>query len=206
MKIGLTVKNKLGFINGEIPRPSGELLSSWIICNGVVTAWILNSLSKEISASINFSDSPQEIWVDLQERYQRQNRPRVFQLCREISNLMQNQDSVTTYYAKLKTLWNELISYRPSCSCGKCTCDGVKNLQTYFQTECVVSFLMGLNNSSAPIRSQLLLMEPEPSINPTFSLVAQEIVQKAFSSSPGIVMSSSNATALLVKNGPSASS
>ncbi|XP_038887186.1 uncharacterized protein LOC120077373 [Benincasa hispida] len=128
MKIGLTVKNKLGFINGEIPRPSGELLSSWIIYNGIVTTWILNSLSKEIFASINFSDSAQEIWADLQERYQRKNRPRVFQLRREISNLSQNQDSVTTYYAKLKMLWNERISYRSSCSYGKCNCGGVKNL------------------------------------------------------------------------------
>ncbi|XP_038896588.1 uncharacterized protein LOC120084843 [Benincasa hispida] len=181
MEIGLTVKNKLGFINGEIPRPF------------------------EISASINFSNSAQEIWADLQEWYQRKNRPRVFQLCREISNLSQNQDSVTTYYGKLKMLWNELISYCPSCSCGKCTCGGVKNLQTYFQTEYVMAFLMGLNDSSAPIRSQLLLMEPEPSINRAFSLVAQEIDQKAYSSSFGNAISSSNVTALLVKNGSSAS-
>ncbi|XP_038875043.1 uncharacterized protein LOC120067569 [Benincasa hispida] len=200
MKIELTVKNKLGFINVEIPHPSGELLSSWIICNGVVTAWILNSLSKEISTSINFSNSVQEIWVDPQERYQCKNRPRVFQLRHEISNLIQNQDSVTAYYTKLKMLWNELISYRPSCSCGKYTCGSVKNLQTYFQTEYVMAFLMGLNDSSASIRSQLLLMEPEPSINRAFSLVLQEIDQKAFSSSPGIAMSLSKSPTTAVES------
>lgn len=65
MVIGLTVKNKIGFVNGDIPWPNSKFLSSWIICIGVVTAWILNSLSKEIFASINFFDSTREIWLDL---------------------------------------------------------------------------------------------------------------------------------------------
>lgn len=46
MIIGLTVNNKLGFMDGSITQPSSKLRRSWIICNGVVTAWILNSLSK----------------------------------------------------------------------------------------------------------------------------------------------------------------
>lgn len=104
VKIGLTVKKNVGFINGDIPCHTSELLRSWIIWNNVVTVWILNSLSKEISAIINFFGSTCEIWVDLQERYQRKNHPRIFQLRHELSNLMQNQDSITTYFVKLKTI------------------------------------------------------------------------------------------------------
>lgn len=78
MIIRLTIKNKLRFVNGDIPRPTSELLSSWIICNRVITTWILNSLSKETAVSINFSKYVKEIWSDLQERYQRKNHPRVF--------------------------------------------------------------------------------------------------------------------------------
>lgn len=61
MKIALSVKNKLGFIDGSITRPSGDLLSAWIPNNNVVIAWILNSVSKEISASILFSKSARDI-------------------------------------------------------------------------------------------------------------------------------------------------
>lgn len=104
------------------------------------------------------------MWVDLQNRYQRKNSPRIFQIRREISTLVQDQLSVTAYFAKLKTLWNELVSYRPSCSCGKCSCGGVKDLVQYFQTEHVMAFLMALNDSFNQIRTQLLLMEPEPTI------------------------------------------
>ena len=62
MTIALSVKNKLGFIDGSIPRPdSTDLLGSWIRNNNIVISWILNSVSKEISASILFSDSAREI-------------------------------------------------------------------------------------------------------------------------------------------------
>lgn len=151
MILGLTFKNKMGFIDGTLPQPDGEMKKSWIICNSIVTTWILNSLSTEISASVNFADSARDIWIDLQQHYQRKNRPRIFQFRREISNLIQDQNSVTTYFAKLKTLWNELSSYRPVCSCGLCSCNDVKEMNTYFQTEYVMAFLMGLNDSFAQI-------------------------------------------------------
>lgn len=61
MLLGLTMKNKLPFVDGSLPRPTGDLLHSWNICNSVVKAWILNAVSKEISASMNFSDSAREI-------------------------------------------------------------------------------------------------------------------------------------------------
>ena len=83
MIIGLSVKNKIGFIDGSIPRPDGTdltLLSSWIRNNNIVITWILNSVSKEISASILFSDSAFEMWSDLRDRFQQSNGPRIFQL------------------------------------------------------------------------------------------------------------------------------
>ena len=57
MLIALSVKNKIGFIDGSITKPEGNdmnLLNSWIRNNNVVISWILNSISKEISASIIF--------------------------------------------------------------------------------------------------------------------------------------------------------
>ena len=64
MTIALSVKDKLGFIDGSISCPDGTdliLLASWIRNNNIVISWILNSISKEISASIFSSDSAHEI-------------------------------------------------------------------------------------------------------------------------------------------------
>lgn len=69
------VKNKLGFIDGSLPHPTVELLSAWICNNHVVIAWILNSVSKEISPSILFSECARDIWVDLKERFDKSNGP-----------------------------------------------------------------------------------------------------------------------------------
>lgn len=74
---------------------------------------------------------------------------------------------MTVYFTKLKALRKELNNSKP-----QCTCKGLKELQNYFHMEYVMSFLMGLNESTAQVRRQLLLMEPIPPINKVFSLVS----------------------------------
>lgn len=106
MRIALSVKNKLGFIDGSIPQPDDSdpnLLNFWFR-NNVVISWILNSVSKEISASILFSDVATETWKYLHERFQQINGPRIFELQRALFNHTQDQNSVAVYFTKLKTL------------------------------------------------------------------------------------------------------
>ena len=73
MVIALSVKNKIGFIDGLIPRLDGTdliLLNSWTRNNNIVISWILNSVSTDISTSILFFDSVFKIWTDLRDRFQ----------------------------------------------------------------------------------------------------------------------------------------
>ncbi|XP_022849787.1 uncharacterized protein LOC111371850 [Olea europaea var. sylvestris] len=95
MTIALKVKNKFDFVDGSITRAEDntELLNAWICNNNIVISWILNSVTKEISASIIYSESAHEIWRDLKERFQQRNGPRIFQLRRELMNLTQGQSS-----------------------------------------------------------------------------------------------------------------
>ncbi|KAL5547625.1 hypothetical protein UlMin_002856 [Ulmus minor] len=181
MLIALSVKNKLGFVDGSIAEPPGtdaNMFNSWIRNNNMVISWILNSVSKEISASIMFASSAREIWLDLKDRFQQKNGPRIFQLKRELMNLRQDQNSVSIYFTKLKTIREELSNYRPNCSCGKCSCGGVKHLNEHHQMEHIMSFLMGLDDSFSQVRGQLLLMDPMLPINRVFSLIVQEEQQR----------------------------
>ena len=61
-------------------------------------------------------------------------------------------------------------------------CGGVKELANYFQMEYAMSFLMGLNDTFAQIRGQILLLDPPPPINKVFSLILQEECHKSINS------------------------
>ena len=112
------------------------------------------------------------IWKELQERFQQSNGPRIFQIKRDLMNLVQSQDSVSIYFTKLKVYWEELANYNSNCTCGLCVCGGAR------ETEQTMSFLMGLNDTYAQNRGQILLMDPFPSVNKIFSLVIQEERQR----------------------------
>ena len=181
MMIALSMKNKLGFIDGSLPRSDASdenRLSSWTWNSNVVISQILNLVSKEISASIIFSDSATEIWVDFKEQFQQSNGPRIFELHRALLNLTQEQNSVSIYFTKLKTIWEELTNYHLVCTCEKCSCGGVKELNLHYQMEYAVSFLMGLNENFTQVRGQLQLVDPFPPINKVFSLISQEEKQR----------------------------
>ena len=132
MTIGLSVKNKIGFVDETITKRTGDLLPAWIR-NNIVISWILNSVSKPVSASILFSGSTRAIWIDLKERFQKKNVPRIFQLKRSLATLEQNQDTIGVYYTKFNTLIDELNTYRPGCTCGACSCDIVREMTDFLQ-------------------------------------------------------------------------
>lgn len=61
--------------------------------------------------------------------------------------------SIEAYYTKIAAFWENLVDYRPldTCSCG-----GTKAIDDFLQSEFVMIFLMGLNDSFTAIRAQIL--------------------------------------------------
>ncbi|KAF5456987.1 hypothetical protein F2P56_021127 [Juglans regia] len=179
MSKAISAKNKSGFINGILKKPiieSDPLYLPWIRCNDMVVSWILNSVAKNIGSSILYIDNAADMWKDLQDRFSQGNRPRIFQLRKAISSLKQDQKSVSDYYTDLKSYWDELANYRRNFS--QCSIETLKFLEVIQQEEYVIQFLMGLSDSFNSIRSQILLLDPFPSINKVISLVLQEEKQR----------------------------
>ena len=106
MKMALNGKRKLGFVNGTIPRPAKdanpELIASWECVNDIVSSWILNSISKEIAASVIYADSVTALWNDLHTRFKQSNGPRMFQLKKSLVSLSQGTLSVTQFIPRSK--------------------------------------------------------------------------------------------------------
>ncbi|KAJ1398678.1 Retrotransposon gag domain [Sesbania bispinosa] len=122
-----------------------------------------------------YSPLASEIWQDLRNRFQQKNGPRIFQLRKELMLLVQGHDSGNQYFTKLKVIWEELSSFKPICNC---TCGGLRPMEDHCQMEYVMSFLMGVNDSFAQVRGQILLMEPIPPISKVFSLILEEDTQR----------------------------
>ena len=111
----------------------------------MVISWILNSVSKDISSSILCDKSIAAIWSDLQVRFHQRNGPHIFNLRKDLMNLEQENQTISMYFTKLKTIWEELTNYRRSCSCHGCTCGVVKKLQEHYHMEYIMYFFMGLS-------------------------------------------------------------
>ncbi|KAL4379256.1 hypothetical protein GQ457_02G035690 [Hibiscus cannabinus] len=167
MVMALSAKNKLGFVDGSISAPPStntDLLHSWNRANNMVNSWILNSVSKDIAASLLYHSTASAIWNDLEDRFAQNNGPRIFQLKKKFGDLVQGSMSISVYYTQLKTIWDELASVKPSCNCLQCNCGGLQKLLDDQQKELTMQFLMGLNESFATVRGQILLMDPLPNI------------------------------------------
>ncbi|XP_059433814.1 uncharacterized protein LOC132166964 isoform X2 [Corylus avellana] len=180
--MALRAKNKLGFVDGTLIKPDSPTdLPQWERCNDLVCSWILNSVSSEIRSSILYAETAREIWSDLSERFSQSNAPQIYQLKQSISSLKQeNNMSVSAYFTKLKSLWNELnslVSIQP------CTCGHGRTTAEKLQQDRAMEFLQGLHERYAALRSQILLMEPFPSTTKIYSLVRQEEKQQEIHSS-----------------------
>ncbi|XP_022143573.1 uncharacterized protein LOC111013441 [Momordica charantia] len=127
----VSVKNKLGFIDGSIECPTSDHLPAWISNNHV------------------------------------------------------EQQSVSLYFTKLKTVWDELHQFRPVCTC-TCTCGGAKSVSEFLQLEYIINLLMGLDEFYGSTRAELLLMDPPPSVNKALSLVRQDEQQRSIGTSATI--------------------
>ncbi|XP_073061962.1 uncharacterized protein [Primulina eburnea] len=102
--IALRAKNKIGFIDGTCPRPSLDhpTFHQWERCNALVFSWIMNSVSKEIFGGIVYALDASTVWSDLKDQYDKVNGSRIFSLHRDIGKLTQANNTVSSYYCKMK--------------------------------------------------------------------------------------------------------
>lgn len=139
--IALSAKNKLGFVNGKVTKPSTNHINFdlWQRCNDMVMPWILNVLSSDIAESVLYSSTAEEVWKDLNDRFSQSNGAKLYQLQKEISDLTQGTSDLASYFTKLKKYWDELsaLSIIPNC-----TCSATHEMQELQQNQKLIKFLM----------------------------------------------------------------
>ncbi|XP_071713208.1 uncharacterized protein [Rutidosis leptorrhynchoides] len=181
MMIALNAKNKLKILTCEYREPEKDsiLRPLWERNNDMIISWILNTLTEEISNSLNCVSSAKDVWLELQEHYSQIDAHRVYQLANDVAQLKQNNSSIEAYYHKLKGFWDETDSleapYMYTCSC---TCENGKQNGEREQRKRLFQFLMGLDDSYSNVRGQILLIQPLPTTAKAYGMIKHEEKQR----------------------------
>ncbi|XP_013614041.1 uncharacterized protein LOC106431302 [Brassica napus] len=175
VRMALNVRNKLGFIDGTISKPSHmhRDYGDWSRCNDIVAMWLMKSVSKKIAQSLLFISTAEGIWNNLLSHFKQDDAPCVFDIEQRLSKIEQGSMDVSTYYTELVALWEEHQNFveLPICTFGKCECDAAALWEKLQQCSRMTKFLMGLNESYEHTRRHILMLKPIPTIEEAFNIV-----------------------------------
>ena len=111
------------------------------------------------------------MWSDLKETYDRVDGSIVFNMYQKINSVRQNGSSVSEYYHRLNTMWKQFdaIVQLPTC-----VCQALKEFNGFNTMIKLMQFLMGLDDVYQPVRTNLLMSDPLPTVKHAFSIVSRE--------------------------------
>ncbi|KAK9664005.1 hypothetical protein RND81_14G013000 [Saponaria officinalis] len=205
MLIALSAKNKLCFVEGTSPKPNSTSpnAKNWQRCNDMVFSWILNAVSSEIADSILYSDTTKSAWSELIDRFDQSNGEQLYGVHKKLSEFSQDNDCVTTYFTKLKSIWDEIdgMGMNPNCSC-TCTCGATEKQTKFREDQKVIQFLMGLNEDYSIMRGTILMQNPPPKLSIVYNNLIQEERQREIRHT---VQFQSDSASLYVKTGRNSS-
>ncbi|XP_076950436.1 uncharacterized protein LOC143623398 [Bidens hawaiensis] len=119
----LFAKNKVGFVVGTLKKPENEDVNqiSWLRCDAMIRGFLATTMEKEISVSVRYANSAEEIWNDLPGCFEKESAPRAYELKKLLTTTKKYESSVSTYYTRLIVIWGEITSIF---SVTKCLCTG----------------------------------------------------------------------------------
>ncbi|XP_009588362.1 uncharacterized protein [Nicotiana tomentosiformis] len=131
------------------PAVTSKDFQQWNRCNDIETSWLLNSLGKEIVEAVIYYKTALDLWTNLEERFGQSNNAKLFHLQKELNDLV--------------------------CAC---VYGGKKKLAKSLEDERLIQFLMGLKETYAQARSNILMIKPLPTVNHAYSLLLQDENQR----------------------------
>lgn len=107
----------------------------------MVTSWILNSLSPNLRDGLQYVNNAKELWEELEDCYDQTNGCKLYQIQKEINDLVQGNLDIIGYYTKMKKLWEEMNTIDVASQCSwVCTCGGKTKIYTAEQDMRLIHF------------------------------------------------------------------
>ncbi|XP_074288382.1 uncharacterized protein LOC141613544 [Silene latifolia] len=204
MRMSLKSRRKFGFIDGSLKKSTDPFyLENWEVVHGTLVQWIRNTIDPSLLDTISYVEDASVLWNDLAAQFSVVDGTVIHNLKTQIKNCVQTKGmDITTYYGKLKNLWDSLVVHEPpfSCKCGNCSCNIGQDAVKRQDSERLHQFLMGLDSTLyGHIRSQQLQLDPLPSLTRVYHAMLQEERLRA---SPTAVVDASDMVAFATMRPP----
>ncbi|GAA0152009.1 hypothetical protein LIER_10600 [Lithospermum erythrorhizon] len=148
----LKARRKFVFINGTIQKP---------VENGKLLNW----------------ETVNSMWDYLEKRFSVANRPRLQQLCAEITCCKQTKEmSLEQYYNKLTGLFDEVSRLKPlhRCSCRHCTCNLAGRFRKTVRRRNSINIWWGLMMICMAWFALIVVLLSIPSLDDAYSTFTQD--------------------------------
>ncbi|KAL6324905.1 hypothetical protein AAG906_019813 [Vitis piasezkii] len=108
---------------------------------------------------------------------------------RNLQQCYPRKDAITmtvsyVIFTKLKGLWDEKDAL---CGFPPCTCATAAEVKTYMETQKTMKFLMGLGDNYATVRSNIIGMDPLPTVNKAYAMALRHEKQAEASNGKVVV-------------------
>jgi len=112
----------MGILDGKIPQPPKTVeddkkqqvpnpeYDSWIVKDQQLLSYLLNSITKDVLASVATVTSSAEAWESLETMFSAQSRARVTNLRMQLANIKKGGMSTEAYFNKMRKIKDELAA------------------------------------------------------------------------------------------------
>ncbi|XP_074290309.1 uncharacterized protein LOC141617038 [Silene latifolia] len=178
-QLALMAKGKLGYIDGSITKPAAtaDTFETWQSTNALVTMWIFNIIDSGIRNQIVLRPEAKQVWSDIKNRFSQVNESRIYQLQADLLACRQGPtESLVAYYGRMTAIWNSIsdLDALSTCSCNPCQCDWLTLITARREKKRVCDFLIGLDDRFANTRSQIIGINPLPSLDLVYNRLLQD--------------------------------
>lgn len=162
-------KDKLGYINGDIPQPgpADPTFRRWRTENAIVKGWLINSMDPNLVSNFIRFPTAKQVWDSIAVTYfDGSDTSQVYALKKQINGMKQVGGSIESYYNNLQGLWREIDFRRPNPM--DCPVD-IQKYNAFLQEDRVYTFLDGLDDRLDKIRSDVLQIQPFPTVEQAYA-------------------------------------
>ncbi|XP_060170775.1 uncharacterized protein LOC132601727 [Lycium barbarum] len=131
-------------------------------------------MSRELASGMVHLTNAAAVWKDLGERIAKRDLTRIYQVHHEICTITQGNLSISEFFSRLKTAWENYSALLPVPQC----CDKSKVYAEHMKQQRLMQFFMGLNETYSHARSQILMIVLAPTLNQAYSMLLRDESQR----------------------------